>query len=339
MKLYSAFDVHSKSNFLGILDEDGKRIFRKKLSNDLQGIRESLEPYKGQMVGIVVESTYNWYWIVDALMEEGYRVHLANPSAIQQYSGLKHADDEHDSFWLAELLRLGVLPEGYIYPKEERPIRDLLRKRGHLVKLRTSLIISLQNIISRNCGMKVNVSDVKRLKEDRVGPLLAGQEDLALAGGVSKESIDFLTHQIRRIERVVEGRVELKEPYGYLLTLPGVGKVLGSTIMLETGPISRFSKVGHYVSYCRKVSSQWMSNGKLKGRGNKKNGNRYLAWAYSEAAELARRYHPESRAYYQRKMQRTNFMVAHSALAHKLARAGYYIMRDQVPFRPEKLFS
>jgi transposase len=277
--------------------------------------------------------------MVDALKEQGYSVHLANPSAIQQYEGLKHTDDEYDSFWLAELLRLGILPEGYIYPKEERPMRDLLRKRGHLVKLRTSLIISLQNIISRNCGMKLNVNEVKALKEDRVHPLLQDNEDLALAGAVSKEAIDFLTRQIREIERVVEGRIELKDSYGYLLTLPGVGKILALTIMLETGPVSRFAKVGNYVSYCRKVSSRWSSNGKVKGGGNKKNGNRYLAWAFSEAAELARRYYPEPRAYYQRKMQKTNFMVAHSALAHKLARAAYYIMRDQVPFRSEKLFS
>jgi transposase len=272
-------------------------------------------------------------------MEEGYQVHLANPSAIQQYVGLKHADDEHDSFWLAELLRLGILPEGYIYPKEERPIRDLLWKRGHLVRLRTSLMISLQNMINRNCGVRLKVNEVKRLKEDRVTPLLYGSEDLALEGKVSKEAIDFLTYQIRAIEGAIERKVELKESYRYLLTLPGVGKILALTIMLETGPISRFAKVGHYVSYCRKVSSQWISNGKATGRGNKKNGNRYLAWAFSEAAELPRWYHPEPRADYHRKMQKMNFMVAHSALAHKLARAAYYIMRDRVPFRPEKLFA
>ena len=107
-------------------------------------------PRKADIVGIVVESTYDGYWMVDALMEEGYRVHLANPSEIQKYEGLKHADDEHDAFWLAEMLRLGILPEGYIYPKQQRPVRDLLRKRGHLVKIRTSLILSLQNIITRN---------------------------------------------------------------------------------------------------------------------------------------------------------------------------------------------
>ena len=110
------------------------------------------------------------------------------------------------------------------------------------------------------------------------------------------------------------------------------------TIMLETGQVSRFSKVGDYVSYCRKVPSLWTSNGKKKGKGNQKNGNRYLAWAFSEASELSRRTDGNARAYYDRKRQKTNLMVAHAALAHKLARAAYYIMRDQVPFMPEKLF-
>jgi transposase len=102
----------------------------------------------GTLEGVVVESTYNWYWLVDALMAEGYTAHMANPAAIQKYSGLKHADNKHDAFWLAEMLRLNILPTGYIYPKEERPIRDLLRKRSHLMRLRTSLLISLQNILA-----------------------------------------------------------------------------------------------------------------------------------------------------------------------------------------------
>ena len=338
MELYAAFDLHASNSFLGVIDEQGRRVFKKKVYNDRELVLDILRPRKEDIVGIVVESTYNWYWMVDALMEEGYKVHLANPSEIQKYEGLKHADDEHDAFWLAEMLRLGILPEGYIYPKAERPVRDLLRKRGHLVKIRTSFILSLQNIITRNCGIRLNVNDVKRLRENRVTPLLEESDDLALAGMVSKETIDFLTHKIRRIERTIQGKIQLKEPYRYLLTLPGVGTVLALTIMLETGPISRFAKVGNYVSYCRKVSTKWTSNGKKKGKPNKKNGNRYLAWAFSEAAELGRRYNSQARAYYNRKMQKTNFMVAHSALSHKLARAAYYIMKDQVPFKPEKLF-
>jgi transposase len=218
------------------------------LANDPYVIIEALKPFKDNIFGIVVESTYNWYWLVDLLMAEGYKVHLANPAEIQKYTGLKYADDQHDAFWLSEMLRLGIQPEGYIYPKEDRPIRDLLRKRSHLVRLRTSLIISLQNIISRNNGIKLKVGDIKALTTDRVAPFLEKNEDLALAGKVSKQSIDFLSPQIKSVEAVVEKKLELKEPYDRLLTEPGIGKILGLTIMLETGPVSRFEKVGNYVS-------------------------------------------------------------------------------------------
>jgi transposase len=236
------------------------------------------------------------------------------------------------------MLQLGILPQGYIYPKEERPVRDLLRKRRHLVKLRTSLILSLQNILSRNFGVKVSANEVTRLQENRLGGFWEGEEDLALSGQSSKERIDQLTHQIRGIEAAVVKRSKLKEAYRPLLTLPGVGKILALTIMLETGPIGRFAHVGKYASYCRKVPSRWTSNDKVKGKGNQRNGNKYLAWAFSEAAEFARRYDERARSYYTRKMRKTNVVVAHSALAHKLSRAAYYLMRDQVSFVPQKLF-
>ncbi|GFO56032.1 hypothetical protein GMSM_30390 [Geomonas sp. Red276] len=255
MKLYSGIDLHSTSSYLAIIDGKGKRIYNEKLPNDLPTIIQRLELFSGTLQGVVVESTYNWYWLVDGLMADGFAVHLANPSAIQKYKGLKHADDKHDAFWLAEMLRLDILPEGYIYPKEERPIRDLLRKRSHLVALRSSMLISLQNIISRNCGIKMKTDDIKRLREDRVSPLLAMNEDLACAGRVSKESIDFLTRQIRSIETVIERKLELLGVYKLLLTIPGIGKILALTIMLETGPIERFQNVGNYASYCRLVSS------------------------------------------------------------------------------------
>jgi len=339
MQLYSGIDLHSTNSYLAIVDENGKRIFKEKLPNDFATINERLSLYSGTLEGVVVESTYNWYWLVDALMAAGYIVHLANPAAIQKYTGLKHADDKHDAFWLAEMLRLNILPTGYIYPKEERPIRDLLRKRSHLVRLRTSLMLSLQSIISRNCGFKLRPDDLKCLSDNRVAPLLSSNEDLALAGQASKEAIDALTRQIRTIESFIEKRLKLKEGYRHLLSIPGVGRILGLTIMLETGPIERFGQVGNYASYCRTVSSKWTSNGKAKGKGNKKNGNKYLSWAFAEAAELARRYDEQARAFYNRKLNRTNFMIAHAALAHKLARAAYYIMRDQVPFQPEKTFA
>jgi len=339
MGLYTGFDLHSSNSYVGIIDAEGGRIWKKKLRNDPSLISETLRPFKEDIEGIVVESTYNWYWLVDLLMGEGYRVHLANPSRIQQYSGLKHGDDEHDAFWLAERLRLKILPEGYIYPKEQRPLRDLLRKRGHLVRLRTSLIVSLQNILARNIGAKMKTNQIKALKTDRVTPLLAGDDDLSLAGRVSKDAIDSLRRQITAIEVAVEKKIDLKQPYDLLLSMPGVGRVLALTIMRETGPIDRFADVGNYVSYCRKVPAGRFSNDKKKGTNNRKNGNKYLSWAYAEAGELARRFDAEARAYYDRKRRKTNAPIAHGALSHKLARAAFYMMRDGVPFMPEKAFA
>ncbi len=338
MGLYAGFDLHSNNSYVGIIDETGKRIFKKKILNEPATIKETLRPYKGDIEGIVVESTYNWYFLVDLLKEEGYQVHLANVMKAQQYAGLKYSTDKHDAFWLAEMLRLCILPKGYIYPKEERPIRDLLRKRGHLVKLRTSLIVSLQNIVARNLGSRLKSNDVKFLMTDRVSPLFADNEDLALAGKVSKETIDFMTRQIKAMEDIIDGRIHLSHPYDRLLSMPGVGKILASTIMLETGSIERFRTVGNYASYCRKVPAGRFSNDKKKGTGNRKNGNKYLAWAFSEASDHARFHDAEAQKYYQRKLKQTNAPIAHNALAHKLTRAAYYIMRDGVIFMPDKAF-
>jgi transposase len=338
MELYCGLDLHANNTYAGMIDQDGKRITKARLDNRTDAIAHFFDPYQENLAGIVVESTYNWYWLVDFLEEQGYDVRLANPAAIQKYSGLKHSDDSNDAFWLAEMRRLGILPGGYIYPKQDRPVRDLLRKRGHLVKIRTSLVTSVQMIISRNCGVKLSASDIKVLREDRIAPFLVSQDELSLAGTVSKETIDFLSGKIRTIETQIQRRVRLRPPYQLLQTIPGVGTILALTIMLETGPIDRFRGVGNYASYARTVSSQWTSNGKRKGKGNPKNGNRYLAWAFSEAAEMSRRYDATARAYYDRKTRKTNFMVAHTALARKLARAAYYIMKDQVSFMPEKLF-
>jgi len=337
MQLYCGIDLHAKNSYLAIIDERRQRIFKHNVANDRQLILSFLSPYKAELAGVVVESTFNWYWLVDTLMEDGYMVHLANPCAIQQYAGLKYIDDKHDAFWLAELLSLGILKEGYIYPRQERPVRDLLRKRGHLMKLRTSLLTSLHNTMANACGRKIPSHHVLG-KEDRLSSHLSGNESLALMGQVSKASIDALTLQIKTIEAHAEKQCMIEPAYVGLLSLPGVGEILGLTILLETGPISRFPAVGNYVSYCRKAESTWKSAEKVKGKGNIKNGNRYLSWAFAEAAEHARRFDTASRNFYNRKVHERNGAVAHSALANKLARAAYYIMRDQVPYEEAKLF-
>ncbi len=132
MALYCGIDLHSTNSVLVVIDEMDNVVFEGRFGNSLVPILAALMPWRDALAGVVVESTYNWYWLVDGLEAEGFEVHLANPAAIDQYSGLKHRDDRSDARWLAHLLRLGLLAEGYIYPKAKRGTRDLLRRRSHL---------------------------------------------------------------------------------------------------------------------------------------------------------------------------------------------------------------
>ena len=111
MGTYAGIDLHSSNNYIGIMDQDYKRLFGRRQPNDLNNVLKVLEPFKADLEGVIVESTYNWYWLVDGLQEHGYTVHLANPSAIKQYEGIKHTDDRWDSFWLAHMKHLNILPK------------------------------------------------------------------------------------------------------------------------------------------------------------------------------------------------------------------------------------
>lgn len=336
-KLYCGIDLHSTNNYLGIYDEEDRAEFSKRLPNDLGVVLESLEPYKSELVGIAVESTYNWYWLVDGLMEQGYRVLLTNPAGNEQYSGLKYTDDRHDSRWLARMLRLGIVATGYIYPKEERPIRDLLRKRVRLVQHRTAHIISVLNTIARNTGSSLSWSKIESMNDEQFNKLL-GEGLIGMAPRASLEVIKSLDQEITKIEKTAKAKAKLRNEYKLLKTVWGVGQILALTIMYETGEIGRFAEVGDYCSYARCVGSVRISNGKKKGENNTKNGNRYLSWAYVEAANFATRFYPQAHRFIQRKRTKGNHTLAVKALGHKLARASYYVMRDQVEFDPGRLF-
>jgi transposase len=151
--------------------------------------------------------------------------------------------------------------------------------------------------------------------------------------------IKAMNRQVQEIEKRVLAECKLRKEFRLLCTVPGIGKVLALTIMLETGEITRFAKVGNYASYCRCVSSERRSNQKKKGEGNRKNGNKYLSWAFAEAAHHITSHDPMAKRYYDRKRARSHPMVARRALANKLSRACFYILRDQVPFESRRIFS
>jgi len=290
------------------------------------------------LAGIVVESTYNWYWLVDGLMAAGYDVRLANTVAMKRYDGLKHSDDETDAAHLAHLLRLGILPTGYVHPPAERALRDLARKRIQLVRSRTQHVLAVENILSRSTGSQLSTTTIKRLASSDIDTLGLAP-DVALAVQANLAVIATLNLEIGRIEaRLLEG-VKLRPEYARLKTIPGIGEVLAIVIMLETGDVSRFAQVGNFASYACCVDSARYSNGKKKGEGNTKNGNAYLVWAFVEAANFARRYSDDAKRFFERKKARTNGIVATKALAHMLARASYHMLKAGQDFDVKRCFT
>ena len=334
---FCGIDLHSNNSVVVVTDETDKVLLSRRCPNDLSKMLALLAPHRDELAGVVVESTYNWYWLVDGLMAEGYNVRLANTVAMKRYDGLKHSDDETDAAHLAHLLRLGILPTGYIHPPAERALRDLARKRVQLVRSRTQHVLAMENILARSTGSRPSAAAIKRLAPTDVGTLgLAA--DVALAVQANLAVMATLNLEIGRIEARLLESVKLRPDYAWLKTIPGIGEVLAIVIMLETGDVTRFAQVGNFASYARCVDSARYSNGKKKGEGNTKNGNAYLVWAFIEAANFARRYSEEAKRFFERKKAKTNSVVATKALAHKLARASYHMLKEGQPFDVKRCF-
>jgi transposase len=336
MELYCGIDLHSNNHYLTLIDEHDRRVLEKRLPNDLSGTLKTLEPHRAQITGIAVESTFNWYWLVDGLMDAGYCVKLVNTAKARQYEGLKHTNDRHDAFWLAHQMRLGILPTGYIYPKAQRAVRDLLRVRRRLVLQRTTHVLTVQSTVWRHTAIRLPGTVIRGRKKASWPHLPHASDELGVAA--HRAAIRVLNTHIERIERTVLKALKPRADYQMLLTVSGIGAVIAWTIVLESGDLNRFKNVGHFASYARCVDSKRISNEKKKGVGNVKNGNAYLAWAFFEAAHFAIQFLPAARRFYEKKAAQRNPILAMKALSHKLARACYYVMRDQVPFDPARLF-
>ncbi len=336
-KLIAGMDLHSNNVVIGLMDMDGKRVAHQKVECRLSEVVRFLAPYKKRLEQVAVESTYNWYWLVDGLQALRYPVVLANPAGMEQYSGIKHADDTNDAFFLAELLRLKILPTGYIYDPQLRPVRDLLRRRLTLMHQRTALMLSFKSLYTRTTGQEMTLSRLKGL-EIREAQDLYDHPANQLIAGMQIKHIEQLSESIEKVEKVVLDCARELPFYSKLTTLPGVGKILGMTITMEVGDIKRFAEPGNFASYCRTVEAKRTSNSKKKGANNSKCGNKYLAWAFVEGANFARRYDPQCRRWYDRKVAKTSNVIATKALACKLAKAAWHVMAEGTDYDSQRMF-
>src|SRR5512133_1518566 len=336
-KLIAGMDLHSNNVVIGVINQDGKRVAHRKLDCNLTEVFRFLRPLKPQLQSMAVESTFNWYWLVDGLRAADYPIDLANPAKIEQYHGLKHGDDKDDAFFLAELQRLNILPKAHVYDPTLRPVRDLLRRRGNLVHQRTALLLSFKSLYARTTGQKLDLSDAKKM-EPKEAPKLYEHPANQLIAQVQAEHIQALEKSIKRIEKAVLASAKEIPLYEKLLTVPGIGRILGMTITMEVGDIDRFKSDGNFASYCRMVDARHLSNGKCKADNNQKCGNKYLAWAFVEAANYARRFDPNCRRWYDRKAAKTGTIIATKALGCKLAKAAWHVMNGNCDYDPKRVF-
>jgi transposase len=340
MRFYCGLDLSARTCQVCVVDEELRVVVERKESNELFRIIRLIEPYK-ESLEIVVESTLNWYWLVDGLQEAGYEVCLAHTLGLYLISGAKVKTDRRDAFALAKLLRAGVIPKAYIYPKDKRPIRDLVRKRARLVRLRASEYVSLSGLMLSHGILGFTRNDIKQVVDEDI-EMIFRSPWLRTHAKHELRRIWFYTQQIREMEQMILKEVADCPDYRRLLKITGIGEILAITIYFEVGDIARFKSARHFSSYSRVVPGVAQSGtSKKRGHGSKQ-GNAYLKWAFSQAAVHAVRYCPRVRRCYERHLKRhrgqAGKLIARSIIAHKLAQAVFYVLRDRVQYKEEMLF-
>jgi transposase len=327
-ELYAGADLHGNNVFLSVCDHDGGNVFRKRVKTNLAAVNAALDPFWDRIKVLGVESTFNWYWFVDGLREQGRNVKLGNPAKMAQYEGIKFTNDLSDADWLAEQLRTGIFPECYIYPKETRPVRDALRRRQLFVRRRTQVILSLGSLLER---YGLPAPGAAKLEKWTIADIQATGLDswVQLQLETLLDAIRESDRLAKKVEKQVLSFVKPTDPYLRIITLPGIGMTLGMLIVLESGDFKRFPSAGDYASYCRAVKSERTSNEKKKGSNNSKNGNKYLAWAFIEAATYAARFNSRIQSWYEKKKRKSGVPKAKKALACKLAKAVWHVMNGE----------
>ena len=340
MKFYCGIDLSARDCQVCVIDEQLQVMLEQKLRNELPKICRLLEPYKANL-RIVVESTINWYWLIDGLQAEGFEVVLAHTLGLYLITGAKVKTDRRDAYSLAKLLLVGAVPAAYIYPAATRPVRDLLRRRLHLVQVRAGEYGSLRRLLLRQGILSSKQQEIKTATETELEQWFT-HPLVHLHASQELQRIELYSQQIAELEKTILDLAQTARSYELLRLLPGVGQTIALTILYEVGELTRFANAKVFSSYCRVIPGIAQSgNVTRRGRGSKQ-GNHYLKAAFSQAAVHAVRCYPNVRRYYERQLQRHQGrgrkLVCYNIIAHKLAQAAFHVLKEQTEYRAELLF-
>ena len=337
---YCGIDLSARDSHICVVDENLSIHLQLKSANDLPRIAHLLDPFKPDLK-VVVESTFNWYWLIDGLQLLGFDLSLAHTLGLAMITQAKVKTDRRDAFTLAKLLRAGVIPKAYIYPAHTRLVRDLLRRRQKVVAMRTHEYGALRQLLlhegiittSRN---EIKLADDEDLRQWFTHPLVV------MSASHQLERIDLLSKQVAELEQQILDLSRDKADYKRLLKVSGIGRILALTILYEVGEISRLQSVRQFSSYCRLVPGVAQSGAVSRRGRSSKQGNHYLKSAFNQAAVVAVRSYPRIRRCYERHLARhrggARKLVAYNVIAHKLAQAVYFVLKQGEDYREERLF-
>ena len=331
-QFYCGIDLHARTMYVCVLNQDGEILVHRNMPAGPEPFLKAVAPYRTDLV-VCVECIFTWYWLADLCAREGMPFVLGHALYMKAIHGGKAKNDKIDAQKIAVLLRGGMLPQAYVYPAEMRATRDLLRRRIHLVRKRAELLTHVQQTnsqynlpeIGKKIAYKTNRPGVaERFADPAVQKSV--EVDLAL--------IDYYDQLLRDLELAIVKTAKQHDANTlYLLqTVPGIGKILSLVLLYEMHAIARFPRVQDFVSYCRLVKCAKESAGKRYGTSGTKIGNAYLKWAFSEAAVLFLRNNPAGQKYLARLEKKHGKGKALTVLAHKLARAVYYMLKRRVVF-------
>jgi transposase len=340
MSFYCGIDLGARESQICVINKRVKKVLEVKTPNKLELIKQLLAPYKADLQ-IVVESTFNWYWLVDGLQEAGFQVVLAHTLGLHMITAAKVKTDRRDAFALAKLLLAGMIPTAYIYPAETRPVRDLLRRRAWLVQTRAGEYGSLRRLLLRQGILSRKQQEIKHADETDLEKWFT-HALVRLHARQELERIGLYSKQLKELETTILEQAKDEWAFKQLQQLPGIGPIIALTIFYEMGELGRFATAKNFSSYCRVVSGVAQSGQSTKrGRGSKQ-GNPYLKWALSQAAVHAVQYYPGVRRYYERQLRRhrgrARQLVAYNIIAHRLAQGIYHILQERTEYREELLF-
>ena len=339
MKYYAGIDLHTRKSVVCVIDEKERKLVMETTPNELPSILSLLEKVPRRPT-VAVEATLNWYWLVDGLQEAGYKVKLAHTMGLYMITGAKVKTDRRDAFALAKLLRLDAIPEAYIYPKDTRPIRDLLRRRTRLVRLRAEAYVAIKRKFQQY-GLPYDDKAIQSADEEE---LLRWFTHPGIRAGLEMElaRIRLYSRELKTVETYILSTVKNKPIFEHLQTIPGVGKTLALTIYYEVGDITRFASARQFCSYARVVPGLAQSGDQIRRGTGSKQGNPHLKWAFNRAAAISVRHYGYVRSFRQKHLNRRRSkarrLISLSIVAHKLTIAAYHVLRDDVPFNKELLF-